>query len=157
MNERPILSGVPLPAECHCCGKTVYPADSYYVHTDGNEKARVYVVCSDCEKANKAESRQQHGPGVKKPEPGKTAGTKAGAMAKAGNNEEKKVNKVQKEKELQVMGEIAAVLNGTGYQMKHGKSGYFFTDEKGRANMDYLCGDIETALKYAKAIKERKV
>ena len=156
VNERPILSGVPLPARCHFCGKKIYPADSHYVHTDGNEKARVYVVCSDCEKANKTESRQQHGPGVKRPDAGKATGTKAGTMAKAGNDEGKKVDKVQTEKELQIMGEITALLNGTGYQMKHGKSGYMFVNSKGCAIMKYLCSDIETALKYAKEIKERK-
>jgi len=157
VNERPILSGVPLPAKCHCCGKMVYPADSYFVHTDGTGKARVYVVCSDCEKANKADSRQQHGPGAKKADAGNGSGTKAGTSTGAGTDERKKVNKVQKEKELQVMGEIAALLNGTGYQMKHGKNGFYFVDGKGRVQWDYLTSDVETALKYAKAIKERKV
>lgn len=165
VNERPILSGVALPEKCRCCQKVIYPGNAYFVHTDASadESSRVYIVCSDCEKAGSKQPDPMPEQARKEPAAGTGAGTRANGTgargetgAKAGTREGRKVDKMQNEKQLQVMGEIAALLNGTGYQMKHGKSGYLFVNSKGHANMNYICGDIETALKYAKEIKEKE-
>lgn len=169
VNERPILSGVALPGNCRCCQKVIYPGNAYFVHTDASadESSRVYIVCSDCEKARNQQPEPMPEQARKEPAAGtrpgadagtrnRTAGSGAGTRANTGTKEGKKVDKMQREKELQVMGEVAGLLNGTGYQMKHGKSGYLFVNSKGFANMNYICGDLETALKYAKEIKEKE-
>ena len=141
VRDRPILSGVALPGNCRYCQKVIYPGNGYFVHADASadEEDRVYIVCSDCEKAGKANG----------------AGARPGTRMSAETREGMEVNGMQNEKELQIMGEIAAVLSGTGYQMKHGKNGYMFLNAKGVTVANYLCGDLETALKYAKEIREK--